>query len=154
MKSLIAILKTFHIICVMIFALNLYAVFARGLEFIPFAGITFLMAYWLRKDYMQMEEEIGAALDIVVEKVNEECSNLDCTDFELEVPHNGKTYYIEGYNKIDYRESRGAEHLGYYERVIEILKHEITIYSVECIDDCTGEVTDCGFTEKDIQEWL
>lgn len=134
--------------------LNLYAVFAKGFEYIPFAGMAFLMAYWLRKDYLEMEEEIDSAIDAIVAKVNEECSYVDCTDFELEVSHNGKIYYIEGYNKIDYRESRGVEHLGYHEDVIEVLKHEITIYSVECIDDCTGEATDCGFTEKDIQKWL
>lgn len=154
MRDLIKIIKAFQLVCVAIFLCTVYALFAKGIEWIPFCAMSFFMALHLKREYEQMEADIQEALKKAVKEVWKECRGSESGEYTVEYKHNDNWYYITFLYYVTYTECIGAEHMGRYEILLDKDIEEITITELECRDDDTGEVTDCGFTMKELQEAL
>lgn len=152
MKNLIKILRVFYWVCVAITAATLYGIVTRGIEWIPFAAIAWFMAYYLRKECNEMQDDINSALQLAVNEIWDTCKGSDSGEYSIEYLHNGNWYFITIDYYVTYIETIGAEFMGQYERLSEKDIEEIVIKDFECRSDCTDEIVDCGFTIDELQE--
>lgn len=154
MRTLILIHKIFFLVCSAIFIASLCAVFTRGIEWLPFSAVSFLMSATLRRDCEAMTEEMETALDNIVNKIYERCNGAIPDIYEIEYSYKRKRYFVEVEYIIEGYEDRGAEYLGEYERLFTVTREDMIILSFDCLSELTGESVDCGFTKQDIQDRL
>lgn len=107
----------------------------------------------LRKEYKGMEDEIEDHLGMVISAVyGYSNALLRSGSFSMEYEYNNKHYYIDGECDIKVNKAVGGRYMGYEEMVYEEVRR-VRVTDIECRNQF-DEVCDCGFTAKDINEWL
>ena len=154
MKHLIFIIKCFFLMCCLISVATTYQVFAKGIEWLPFAAMAIFMSYQLHKEYKEMEDDMEEHFITAVTAIVDYCEELEESgDYVVEYSHNNLFGIIELHYTIEWEEERGAEFMGDYERLVRITNKEISIKKFTCLNEMDNEY-DCGFTAKDIQNAL
>ena len=140
--------------CCLISVATTYEVFAKGIEWLPFAAMAIFMSYQLRKEYKEMENELEEHLQTAISAVLDYCEELEESgSYVVEYEFNNLFGVIELHYTIEWEEERGAEYMGEYERLVRITNKEIDIKKFTCLNELDNEY-DCGFAAEDIQDAL